>query len=38
MGEMRTAYTMLVGEPERKGPLRRSSIDEKIILERILGK
>jgi hypothetical protein len=35
MGEMRNAYSILVGKPEGKRPLR---IQRKIILKLILGK
>jgi hypothetical protein len=33
MGEMRSAYKILVRKPEGKRPLRRSGIERRIILE-----
>jgi hypothetical protein len=38
MGEMRNAYSILVGKPEGNRPLVRLGIDGKIILECILGR
>jgi hypothetical protein len=38
MGDMRNAYNILVGKPERKKTLEDIGVDEKIILEWILGK
>jgi hypothetical protein len=35
---MRNAYNIFVGKPGRKRPLGRLGIDERIILEWILGK
>jgi hypothetical protein len=37
MGEMRSAYDILVGKPERKRPLEDIGVDGKVILEWILG-
>jgi hypothetical protein len=37
MGEMRNAYSNLVGKPERKNHLEDLGIDGKIILELISG-
>jgi hypothetical protein len=38
MGEIRNAYNILFETPEGKRPRGRSSVDGRIILERILGK
>jgi len=38
MEDMRTAYKILVREPEGKKPLEYLGVDERIILEWILGK
>jgi hypothetical protein len=38
VGEMRNAYKILVGKPERKGALKDLGICGQIILEWILGK
>jgi hypothetical protein len=35
---MRNVYNILVRKSERKGPLGRYGVDERIVLERILGK
>jgi hypothetical protein len=37
-GEIRNAYKILVGEPEGKNLSKDLEVDEKIILEWILGK
>jgi hypothetical protein len=37
MGEMRSAYKILVGKPEGKTLLWRSGVDRRIILKRILN-
>jgi hypothetical protein len=38
MGEMRNAYSILVGKPEDKRPLEDLTVNGRIILEWILGK
>jgi hypothetical protein len=38
MGEMRSAYSILVGKPEGRDHLEDIFVDGKIILEWILGK
>jgi len=37
MGDMRNAYMICVGKPERNRPLRRPRCREKMVLEWILG-
>jgi hypothetical protein len=38
MGEMRNAYIILVGKPERKNLSQDVSVDRRIILESVPGK
>jgi hypothetical protein len=38
MGQMRNAYSILVGKPDGKNHLENLSVDVKTVLERILGK
>jgi hypothetical protein len=38
LGEIRNAYKILVGKPEGRRPLRRPSVDGRVILKWILEK